>query len=151
MGSMTCATPDPCRAQDTGACVVSCSGLSFDMGQCVEQVCHCLNMNDVQPGTRLNDARAAASKQKGMSAVVQPERRIAPDERGQPLQPRQQLGKRVIGSSHRKPTSRYSICSQCQRICTTWTRATKGRRSSAGWIAESCTTTEPFACSTFAV
>lgn len=92
-------TPDPCRAQDAGACVVSCTGLSFDMGQCVEQVCHCLNMNDVQPGTRLSDARASASKQKGANAAVQPQRRIAPDGRGHPQQSQQELGKRVIGSS----------------------------------------------------
>lgn len=91
--------PDPCRTQDTGACVVSCVGLSFDMGQCVEQICHCLNMNGEQPGTRLNDARAAASKKKGASSAVQPERRIAPDVLGHPQQPQQHLGKRVISSS----------------------------------------------------
>ncbi|XP_037525777.1 uncharacterized protein LOC119402777 isoform X1 [Rhipicephalus sanguineus] len=137
-------TPDPCRVQDTGACVVSCTGLSFDMGQCVEQICHCLNMNDVQPGTRLSDARAAASKQMGANAAVQPQHRIAPDGRGHPQQPQQELAKRVIGSSQETYVPLLDL------ICMTWTRVSKGRRSSAGWTAESCTTTEPLACSTFA-
>lgn len=89
--------PDPCQLQDIGACVVSCTGLSFDMGHCVEQICHCLNMNGVQPGTRLSDAKAAASKQNAMSAVVQPERRVAVDGRG--FRKQQPHRKRVIGSS----------------------------------------------------
>ncbi|XP_075530231.1 uncharacterized protein LOC142563545 isoform X1 [Dermacentor variabilis] len=89
--------PDPCQLQDVGACVVSCTGVSFDMGHCVEQVCHCLNMNGEQPGTRLSEAKAAASKQKAPSGAAQPELRVAVDGGGHRKQP--QHRKRVIGSS----------------------------------------------------
>ncbi|XP_037581447.1 uncharacterized protein LOC119464515 isoform X2 [Dermacentor silvarum] len=111
--------PDPCQLQDIGACVVSCTGLSFDMGHCVEQICHCLNMNGVQPGTRLSDAKAAASKQNAMSAAVQPERRVAVDGRG--FRKQQPHRKRVIGSSQETYVPLLDL------FCMTWTRAGKGR------------------------
>lgn len=81
--------PDPCQKQDIGECVVSCTGLSFEHGQCVEQVCHCLNPEDMYPGTRLSDAKAAATKQK---AAGKTDGKTGPDGRLLPQQ-------RVIASS----------------------------------------------------
>ncbi|KAK8779769.1 hypothetical protein V5799_018890, partial [Amblyomma americanum] len=60
---------------------MSCTDLSFEVGQCVEKICHCLNMDDVHPGTRLSDAKAAASKKKPApsDAEPQPQNRLAAD------------------------------------------------------------------------
>lgn len=90
--------PDPCEQSDTGTCVMTCADLSFEMGQCVEKICHCLNANDVQPGTRLSDAKASASKKKQATsnAAPQPHYRTAPEIQ-EPRQP--QESKRMISSS----------------------------------------------------
>lgn len=52
---------DPCKEKSPGDCFVACTtDLTYDIGQCVGGICHCLNMNGAQPGTRLRDAKQRA-------------------------------------------------------------------------------------------